>query len=257
MSILRVNNILKYFRNSNGNILNVLDCISFNLNANEFLSIVGPTGCGKTTLLNIISGIESFDKGSFSFDEKTKITLAYLFQRDALFPWKTVYENIAFPLNIRKIEKSIIDEKVHYWINLLDLSLFSKYYPSQLSQGMRKKVALGAAMVYEPNIILMDEPFSALDAQTKNRLQQELLNIWESRKIAVLFVTHDISEAIFLSDRILTMTSRPAKVKREYIVDIPRHRDFLDILNKPGFGKLYRDTWNDLTIELDKSNASD
>ena len=255
MSILLVNNIKKSYEGPNSKTLKVLDEVSFALGNNEFLSIVGPTGCGKTTLLNIISGIEPFNSGSFSYDSKANITLAYLFQRDALFPWKTVIDNIAFPLLMRKVENSIIDEKVRYWVDLLGLSSFSEYYPAQLSQGMRKKVALGSALVYEPDVIFMDEPFSALDAQTKNKLQQELINIWETRKVAVIFVTHDVAEAIFLSDRILTMTTIPAKIKNEHIVSIPRHRDFLEMISMPEFGKLYREIWNELNVEIGDNNA--
>ncbi|MCS7144478.1 MAG: ABC transporter ATP-binding protein [Archaeoglobaceae archaeon] len=227
-TLLQIRNVRKWF-NSQEKRLMVIDGVSFDVREGEFISILGPSGCGKTTLLRIIAGLEKQDEGEILLRRKN-ITgpgqdRAMVFQDYALFPWRTVLGNVLFGLEIRKIPKKEALERAKTFIKLVGLEGFENSYPHELSGGMRQRVALARALVCEPDILLMDEPLSALDAQTRNLMQTELVRIWEETKKTIIYVTHSIEEAVYLSDRIALLSKRPAKLLDLVDVDLVRPRD--------------------------------
>ena len=228
--------------------------VSVEVGAGEFVSIVGPSGCGKSTLLSLIAGLAPVSEGRITIDDQPVAgvdpRLGFVFQRDALFPWKTVADNVGLPLLFRGVETAAARLRVAEWIARVGLTGFERYHPHQLSGGMRKRVALATTMVYEPEIVLMDEPFGALDVQTRNLMENDLLEIWAQRRRTVLFVTHDLEEAIALSDRIVVMTASPGRVKSVYTTGLPRPRSVTEIRFHPGFGRLYETIWQDLKDEV-------
>jgi NitT/TauT family transport system ATP-binding protein len=228
--------------------------VSFGVDGGEFVSIVGPSGCGKSTLLALIAGLVPVTAGRISLDGRpvTGVTarLGFVFQRDALFPWKTVVENVGLPLLSRGVDAAAARPRVAEWIARIGLTGFEHYHPHQLSGGMRKRVALAMTMVYEPQIVLMDEPFGALDVQTRNLMENDLLELWAQLRRTVVFVTHDLEEAIALSDRIVVMTASPGRVKAVYPIGLPRPRSVTEIRFHPDFGRLYETIWKDLKDEV-------
>jgi sulfonate transport system ATP-binding protein len=228
--------------------------VSFDVGGGEFVSIVGPSGCGKSTLLALIAGLVPVTAGRITLDGQavTGVTprLGFVFQRDALFPWKTVVENVGLPLLFRGVDAAAARPRVAEWIARIGLTGFERYHPHQLSGGMRKRVALAMTMVYEPQIVLMDEPFGALDVQTRNLMENDLLELWAQLRRTVVFVTHDLEEAIALSDRIVVMTASPGRVKAVYTIGLPRPRSVTEIRFHPDFGRLYETIWKDLKDEV-------
>jgi NitT/TauT family transport system ATP-binding protein len=228
--------------------------VSFSVGGGEFVAIVGPSGCGKSTVLNLIAGLAPVSQGRIVIDrravEGVDRRLGFVFQRDALLPWKTVAQNVALPLLFRRVEPAVARARVAEWIARIGLTGFEQYHPYQLSGGMRKRVALAMTMVYEPEIILMDEPFGALDVQTRNLMENDLLEIWAQLRRTVVFVTHDLEEAIALSDRVVVMTASPGRVKAEYRIDLPRPRSVTEIRFHPDFARLYETIWKDLKDEV-------
>jgi NitT/TauT family transport system ATP-binding protein len=214
--------------------------VSIEVAEKEFLCILGPSGCGKTTLLRIIAGLETATSGKVTIDgeEVTGPTpkMAMIFQDYSLFPWRTVIENIAFGLEMQNVAKEERERIAEEYLDLIGLKEFGKNYPYELSGGMRQRVAVARALAIDPSVLLMDEPFGALDAQTRNMLQIEILKIWEKTQKTVLFVTHSVDEAVFLADRILVLTSRPGRVKDVISIDLPRPRD----RTSPDFAKIRR-----------------
>ena len=202
--------------------------VSFDVRGGELVSIVGPSGCGKSTLLSLIAGLVPVTAGRIVLDGETVTAvnprLGFVFQRDALFPWKTVGENVGLPLVFRGVDAASARPRVAEWIARIGLTGFEHYHPYQLSGGMRKRVGLAMTMVYEPEILLMDEPFGALDVQTRNLMENDLLDIWAQFRRTVVFVTHDLEEAIALSDRIVVMTASPGRVKSIYPIRLCRAR---------------------------------
>lgn len=227
-ALLQIRNVKKWF-NSQEKRLMVIDGVSFDVQEGEFISILGPSGCGKTTLLRIIAGLEKQDEGEILLRGKSISgpgqDRAMVFQDYALFPWRTVLGNVLFGLEIRKIPKKEALERAKTFIKLVGLEGFENSYPHELSGGMRQRVALARALVCEPDILLMDEPLSALDAQTRNVMQAELVRIWEETKKTIIYVTHSIEEAVYLSDRIAVLSKRPAKLLELVNVDLERPRD--------------------------------
>lgn len=195
----------------------------------EFVSILGPSGCGKTTLLRIIAGLDHASGGTILLNGKPISgpcpRMAMIFQEYSLYPWKTVMDNIAFGLEVKGVSTQERREKARELLGLVGLQDFSNNFPYELSGGMRQRVAVARALAIDPQILLMDEPFGALDAQTRNMLQKELLDIWEKTKKTVVFVTHSVDEAVFLSDRIIVLTARPGTIKEAVNIDLPRPRD--------------------------------
>jgi NitT/TauT family transport system ATP-binding protein len=210
-----------------------LDGIDLEISDSEFLTILGPSGCGKTTLLNIIAGFEQTSAGDIRLDGETIFKpgpdRGVVFQEYGLFPWLTVEQNIEFGLRERRVLKAERRARVRQQIASVGLSGFEHRYPQELSGGMRQRVALARVLVNDPKILLMDEPFAALDAQTRTMMQQELLRIWSTERRTAIFITHNIEEAILLGDRVVIMTARPGRIKEIVAVDLPRPRDVTSV----------------------------
>lgn len=209
----------------------VLEDISFEVKDSEFVCLTGRTGCGKTTLLRIVAGLENPTKGNIllegnQLEGNDKATL--IFQESALFSWRTVQKNVEFGLEIKGIHETKRNEIARKYIDLVQLTGFENYYPKQLSGGMKQRLAIARALAVNPRMLLMDEPFSSLDEQTRHSMQNEVLKIHEEEQKAILFVTHNISEAVYLADRIVVLTPRPASVKEIVEVNIERPRDMMD-----------------------------
>jgi NitT/TauT family transport system ATP-binding protein len=234
--------------------LTAVQDVSLEIRGSEFVSIVGPSGCGKSTLLGMIAGLTPVTEGRIVVGGRPVAgvdpRLGYVFQRDAVFPWKTVAENVALPLLFRGVDPATARPRVTGWIARIGLTGFERYHPYQLSGGMRKRVALAMTLVYEPEFILMDEPFGALDVQTRNLMENDLLEIWAQSRRTVVFVTHDLEEAIALSDRVVVMTASPGRVKAVYAIDLPRPRSVTEVRFHPAFGRLYETIWKDLKDEV-------
>ena len=205
-----------------------LEELNFRVEENEFVAIVGPSGCGKTTLLKIVAGLVTPDSGRIVYTNlkgSKKPNALMVFQEQGLLPWLTVLDNIGLGLKLQKFPKEERSKQVLQFMEKVNLVGFESHFPHELSGGMRQRVALARAFLSNPDILLMDEPFASLDAQTRLILQEELLNIWRAERKTVLFVTHDIEEAILLSDRIIVLTDRPGKIQEEIIIEIERPRD--------------------------------
>ena len=228
--------------------MDVLRDVDFSLGQGEFLSVVGPSGCGKSTILRLISGLAQATAGKVEVPQRAgaPANVGFMFQRDALLPWADVSENIAVGLDCAGVPRERQPERIKALLVLLGLAEFGQYYPRALSGGMRQRVALGRLLAYDPEIMLMDEPFGALDAQTKILMGYELLRIWTDHRKSVVFVTHDIEEAIGLSDRVLVMSGRPGRIKAEYRVDLPRPRDLRAVRKLPAFHQLSERIWQDI-----------
>ena len=218
--------------------------LSLHVQDNEFVALVGPSGCGKSTLLMMAAGLEPISWGKILFGAHPVAgpgpDRGVVFQSYTLFPWLTVAENIRFALKKSKLARAEQEQLVRDHIGLVGLEGFEGAYPNQLSGGMRQRVAIARALVYKPQMLLMDEPFGALDAQTRLQMQELLLQVWQAHRITVLFVTHDVEEAILLADRIYVMTARPGQIKAEIPVEIPRPRSLLDTESDPRFLALRR-----------------
>jgi NitT/TauT family transport system ATP-binding protein len=218
----------------------------------EFVCIVGPSGCGKTTALRILAGLEKPDSGTIDVRPGAgdRPQNAMVFQEHGLFPWMTVEDNVALSLEMRGIGKRERREKVAFFLDMIGLTRFRRHYPRQLSGGMRQRVSLARALMADPEILLMDEPFAALDAQNKLILQDELLSIWEGSHKTVLFITHAIDEAIALGDRIVVMSAQPGRIKSIVPVDFPRPRSAVELRGDPRFGALQLSIWRMLEDEV-------
>lgn len=228
MSIIIKNLAKTYAENSEREVV-ALDNLSLTLNDHEFVSVVGPSGCGKTTLLKILAGLIRPDAGTVEFKGEhgeTRPSTALVFQDQGLLPWLTVGDNIGLGLELQRVPKRIRRAHVLEFMKRIKLDGFENHYPHELSGGMRQRVALARAFLTNPDILLMDEPFAALDAQTRIILQEELLTIWNAEKKTVFFVTHDIDEAMLLSDRVVVMTDRPGSIKQEFPIPLERPRNF-------------------------------
>jgi len=221
-----------YKRSDRSTSLNVLDGISFSARTEEFVCLLGPSGCGKSTLLKLAAGLEHASSGKVMLDDTIVDTpragCGMVFQDYALFPWLTVERNIAFGLELQGIAAAEIDASVQSFVQRVGLKGFEKSLPSQLSGGMKQRVALARALVLQPRVLLMDEPFGALDSFTRMEMQEELIRLWQRQPFTVVFVTHDIEEAVYLADRIVVMTPRPGRIKTIVTVDLPRPRHRTD-----------------------------
>jgi NitT/TauT family transport system ATP-binding protein len=220
----------------------------------EFVAIVGPTGCGKSTTLSMITGLLKPTTGEVRVMgqpvDGIDPRIGFVFQADAVFPWRSVLDNVAAGPIYRGRSKAAAHELAHDWIRRVGLDKFTKHYPHQLSGGMRKRVALAQTFINNPEILLMDEPFSALDMQTRTLMQDELLQLWSGNAGSVVFVTHDLEEAIALADRVFVLTARPATLKRVYEIDLPRPRVTSEVRYEPRFIEISRDIWHDLREEV-------
>lgn len=225
---LKIEGVSKEFR-TNGVFLPVLDTISLKVYKNEFLTFVGPSGCGKTTLIRIIAGLEETSSGRILIDgeiiNSPSKKIGYVPQEFSLFPWKTVQDNIKFGLKINSVKAEEKNQRVRILLDLIGLSSFKDYYPKDISGGMRQKVAIARSLAINQTLLLLDEPLRSLDAQSRNKLQNDILEIWKKSKRTIIFVTHNIDEAVYLSDRIVVLSSLPAKLKRIIPINLVRPRD--------------------------------
>lgn len=229
-----------------------LEGVTFSVAQNEFVCIVGPSGCGKTTLLKLIAGLLQPSQGRIIFPEEADISrprTAMVFQSQGLFPWMSVLENVAFGLEMRGMPQKERNARASDFVKRVGLGNFLYAYPHQLSGGMRQRVAILRAFLSDPQILLMDEPFGALDAQTRILMQQELLNTWRENPKTVVYITHDIEEAILLGDRILVMSGRPGTIRADMPVMLPRPRS-LDTRVNPEFEHLHRQIWDLIEMEV-------
>jgi NitT/TauT family transport system ATP-binding protein len=233
--------------------------VSFSVPRGEITTVVGPSGCGKTTLLRLAAGLIPPSSGSVRCDGQPVRGLqtgtGYVSQDSNLFPWLTSVENVEFPLAVRGVSRAEARERARHWLRVVGLDGFENSYPSQLSGGMQKRVSMARTLIYEPRIILMDEPFGALDAQTRMMLHDELLRIWHRTKSTMLFITHDLVEAITLSDSVVVMTRRPGRVKEIYRVPLARPRNVFEIYLEPGFDVAYAALWAHFKSELGPKDA--
>ncbi|HET7096748.1 MAG TPA: ABC transporter ATP-binding protein [Casimicrobiaceae bacterium] len=246
---LEVSGLTKTFARGHGESVLVLDRVSFAVADLEFVAIVGPSGCGKSTMLRIVNGLVAADSGSISLDGKTLTGpghgLGMVFQSFDLFPWRTALGNVEFGMEMLNVPKRECRERARAWIQRVGLDGFENAYPHELSGGMQQRVGIARALAIEPAVLLMDEPFGALDVQTRDLLQDELLAIWQRDRKTVLFVTHSIEEAIYLADRIVLLTPRPARVER--VLDVPFGRPRSeDVKSDPAFVELRREIWQSL-----------
>src|SRR5215510_7908718 len=229
-----------------------IDGVSLDIAPGEFFMIVGPSGCGKTTLLRILAGLGSVTSGAIEIEtpHSQRPVNSMIFQGDSIFPWMTVWDNAAYGLKMRRAPSATVKEVVGHYLARTGLTRFAKYYPHQLSGGMRQRVSIARAFANDPEILLMDEPFSALDAQNKLLLQEELLHIWEEHKKTVVFITHSVDEAVLLGDRIMIMTAQPGRLKLTVPVPLPRPRDLMELQRDPEFGGLVHHVWSSLREEV-------
>jgi NitT/TauT family transport system ATP-binding protein len=241
------------YKTNDGTRLLALDNIHLKVSPGEFVCVVGPSGCGKSTLLHLIAGLHQQTSGNILVDGKPVdgpgTDRILIFQELGLFPWLTVGQNVEFGMKMKGIAKAERIEKIQYYLRLVHLSQFKDSYTHQLSGGMRQRVALARALATEPDVLLMDEPFAALDAQTRDLLHDELERIWAETGRTIIFVTHNVREAVRLGDRVVLMTFRPGRVKREFSIDLPRPRHLEDVT----VAKTAREILDDLREEINKS----
>lgn len=249
---ISLSGVRKYFGSSG---FVALDGITIDIPQGQFFVIVGPSGCGKTTLLRILAGLEKESEGKVDVRhvDPSRPTNSMIFQGDSLFPWMTVYDNAAYGLRMRRVAENEVMDTVRVWLERIGLWRFRDRYPHQLSGGMKQRVSIVRAFANDPEILLMDEPFSALDEQNKLLLHEELLRIWEATKKTVVFITHSVDEAVTLGDRIMVMTANPGRAKA--IIDVPfgRPRNVMELRQKPEYGELVVDIWEQLREEVNRA----
>ncbi len=258
MSFLQARGVGKSFSRDNAWV-HALQDFDLDLQEGEFVSIVGPSGCGKSTFLHMVGGFESLSSGSITL-AGSKITgpgpdRGMLFQDYALFPWRTVAGNVGWALEIQRVPREARERTVREYLDMVGLTAFHGAYPAELSGGMQQRVALARVLACEPRMLLMDEPFGALDAQTRELMQEELLDIWQRSRRTVLFVTHDIDEAIYLSDRVVVFTARPGRIKADLRLDLPRPRG-AEVRKSPEFTRYRNEVWDLLREEVLKAKQS-
>ncbi|HUI86891.1 MAG TPA: ABC transporter ATP-binding protein [Nitrososphaerales archaeon] len=254
-NLLTVEDVSKSFVDDRtGTSIDVLAKVSLDLEPGRFVSIVGPSGCGKSTLLNIIAGLIPPTTGQIRFGEEMMgaqgRSIGYAFQRDSLLPWRDVEGNVELGLELKGVPKEKRATLASNYIDMVGLSMFRRYMPHQLSGGMRKRVELVRALAYDPALLLLDEPFGALDAQTRILLQDELMKLVAKKTQTVLLVTHDLDEAIALSDRVVVMSARPGRIKSSHVVDLPRPRTSSDARSSSKFYEYVQAIWSEIRDEI-------
>jgi NitT/TauT family transport system ATP-binding protein len=247
---LTIDRVSKAFATADGPIAAV-DAVSLEVAKGEFVAIIGPSGCGKSTLFNIVGGLIDGYEGRVLVDgaaPSSKREIGMVFQEESTFPWRTCLDNVAFPLEIAGLPRAERNERARHFLRLVGLEGFENRYPSELSGGMRQRTAIARALAFEPKIMLMDEPFASLDEQTRILLGDKVLHIWRELRQTTLLITHNITEAVQLADRVVVMTFRPGRIKRMVPIDLPRPRSS-EIVGSAAFGKLVGTIWNDLREE--------
>lgn len=254
-SMLEFRDVAKSFRRNERRML-ALEHFNIRIQPGEFVSVVGPSGCGKSTLLNLAAGLSMPSAGQVFYRgapvKGINRAVGYITQRDNLLPWATVYDNIVLGLRVRHTPRQEEKSRAEKMLEFIGLQEFRLHFPAELSGGMRKRVALARTLIYSPEMVLMDEPFSALDAHVKLVMHEELLRIWESDRKTILFITHDLIEAITLSDRICLMSSRPGRVKLEMEIAIPRPRDPYTLHTTQEFNAIFSRLWEALKDDIRK-----
>jgi NitT/TauT family transport system ATP-binding protein len=253
---IELSGVTKRFVTPSGSMFTAVRDVDMTIGAGKFCAVVGPSGCGKSTTLTMVAGLDRPSSGTVRVGGKLVegITAGtgFMFQSDALMPWKTVVGNVALGPVFRRVPKKEAESQARQWLRRVGLSGFEDHHPHQLSGGMRKRVSLAAALINEPSILLMDEPFGALDVQTKAMMSNELLGLWEQAKPSVIFVTHDLEEAIALADQVVVMTAGPGTVKAVYDIDLPRPRGAVqEIRFEPRFLELHHQIWESLREEVE------
>ncbi|WP_173917176.1 ABC transporter ATP-binding protein [Halobacillus sp. Marseille-Q1614] len=253
---ISINHLTKVFYKK-GNSVTALQDISLNIKDGEFVCLVGPSGCGKTTLLRILADLETPSTGDFTIarGKQDRPLQSMVFQERGVIPWLTVEENVAFGLKMRHLPRKVIKERTDYYLEKVGLGRFAKLYPKELSGGMKQRVSIARAFANDPEILLMDEPFAALDEQNKFILQEELLNIWSETKKTVLFITHSIDEALLLSDRVLLMSSQPGRIVDEKTIHMPRPRTMEQVRADPVMAEHFVEIWKHLQDEVQGSRV--
>ncbi|MGX1305417.1 NitT/TauT family transport system ATP-binding protein [Amorphus suaedae] len=246
-----------------GQTVRAVDGVTLEVPDQQFLAVVGPSGCGKSTILNMVAGLLKPTGGRVDYDgspvEGPNTKVGYMTQKDTLLPWRTVADNIgiAFELRCRKSLRRERADRVAEIIELVGLTGFEKHYPSELSGGMRKRAALARMLIYEPETLLLDEPFGALDAQLRLVMQQETLRLVERRRMTVILVTHDLEEAILMADRVAVFTARPGRIRTVRDIPFARPREPAELRFKPEFAAIHEELWNELKQEFAASSAGD
>ena len=253
-SAVALKNVARRFVTPSGDVLSALENFDLTIAPGEFCAIVGPTGCGKSTTLGLVSGLARPQGGTVTlFDAPVTGVdrrVGFVFQQDAVFPWRDVLGNVMAGPLFRGVPRARAEAEARDWIARVGLTGFERHHPHQLSGGMRKRVALAQTFINKPEVLLMDEPFSALDVQTRELMQEELLSLWAQSGAAVLFVTHDLDEAILLADRVAVLTTRPARVKSVHTIDLPRPRNIATLRYDEGFIAIARRLSDDLRDEV-------
>lgn len=247
-------NVSKLYPTTTGSMVAV-DDFSLDVADGEFVCIVGPSGCGKSTFLRMVAGLEDISKGSISIrpgNDPAKPLNSVVFQEYAIFPWKTVIENVAFGLQMRGIGRKEREDTARYWLDRVGLTKFADYFPHQISGGMKQRVSIIRALANDPEVLLMDEPLGALDAQTRVILQEELLRIWEETRKTVVYITHSLDEAVLLGDRVILMSAQPGRHLETFQIDLPRPRS-IDAMNTPRFVEYRAQIWDRLSSEVTRA----
>ncbi|HVY58700.1 MAG TPA: ABC transporter ATP-binding protein [Xanthobacteraceae bacterium] len=253
---LHLEEVSRSFLAANGNVVQAVAGVTLSVHQGEVLAVIGPSGCGKSSILRILAGLDEHYDGRVEWNNaaadagRTRLLSATVFQSDSTLPWMTVEHNVRLGLSGLKIDRAAADERVRRYLGLVGLSDFSGAYPHELSGGMRQRVAIARALAAEPLLLLMDEPLSALDAQTRLVMQQELIRIWRETRSTVVYVTHDISEAIALADRIVVLRARPGRIKEIRSVPFPRDRNVLELRRTKQFGEMEVDLWQMVAEEV-------
>lgn len=251
---INIQDLTKVFYKKGGNVV-ALQNVSLRVADGEFVCLIGPSGCGKTTLLKILADLEAPSTGEFSIErkEKDKPLQSMIFQEKGVIPWLTVEDNVAFGLKMRHLPKKIIKEQTDYYLEKVGLTQFARLFPKELSGGMKQRVSIARAFANDPEVLLMDEPFAALDEQNKFILQEELLSIWQETKKTVIFITHSIDEALLLSDRVVLMSAQPGQIVDEKTVNLPRPRNMEQVRANADLAVQFVDIWNHLQSEVQGS----
>jgi len=251
---IHVDRVEQEFTDRNGKVVRALDEVSFSVPRGQFLAVVGPSGCGKTTVLNMLAGLLLPTAGSVRIHGETVVKprpqVGYMSARDGLLPWRTTRRNVALGLEIRGVAREERLRRADELLSVVGLAGFENAFRSQLSQGMRQRAAIARTLAIDPQVLLMDEPFAALDAQTKIILQQQFAKIWENDRKTVMLVTHDLDEAVALADRVIVFSARPGRIVVDRDVDLPRPRDIEAVRFEPRFRELTHELWNSLRSSI-------
>lgn len=257
-NILEINNVSKIYNAGDGNAVKALDGVTLNVSEGEFVSVIGPSGCGKSTLFNIIGGLIEEYEGSVLIDGRevngAHKDVGVVFQEESTFPWRTTLDNVAFPLEVAGVDKDSRIDAAKRFIKLVGLEGFENHFPAQLSGGMKQRTAVARTLAYEPRIMLLDEPFGALDEQTRMLLGDKMLEIWAELQQTMLLITHNITEAVQLSDRVVVMSFRPGVIKEIIPIELPRPRSS-EVISTPEFGTYVGRLWTLLREEASRGMA--